>query len=101
MIVGDLPYGVVHGSVTRERQSSLTRNPAELLKACLPSWSAVLKPNGVLVIAWNCYVLPREEMVLLFEEQGLTVKKEDAYLQFEHRVDQSILRDIIVAQKKI
>ena len=101
MIVGDLPYGVVHGSVTRERQSSLTRNPAELLKACLPSWSAVLKPNGVLVIAWNCNVLPREEMVLLFEEQGLTVKNEDAYLQFEHRVDQSILRDIIVAQKKI
>ena len=46
-------------------------------------------------------MLPREEMVLLFEEQGLTVKNEDAYLQFEHRVDQSILRDIIVAQKKI
>ncbi len=100
MIVGDLPYGVQHGNITNKKQTSLTRNPAELLNACLPSWMEVLKPEGIIVLAWNSHVLSRDKMEQLFEDQGLTVKKDDAYLQFEHRVDQSILRDIIVAVKK-
>ncbi len=100
IIVGDLPYGVQHGNVTNEKQSSLTRNPTELLNACLPSWREVLKPNGVIVLSWNSNVLTRNKIEHLFEEQGFIVKKDDAYLQFEHRVDQSILRDIIVAQKQ-
>ena len=101
MIVGDLPYGVQHGNVTSEKQSSLTRNPAELLKSCLPSWLEVLKPNGVIVLAWNRNVLPRMKMEQLLEEKGLTVRKDEAFLQFEHRVDQSIIRDIVVAKKKL
>ena len=100
IIVGDLPYGVQHGNVTNEKQSSLTRNPTELLNACLPSWREVLKPNGVIVLSWNSNVLTRNKIEHLFEEQGFIVKKDDAYLQFEHSVDQSILRDIIVAQKQ-
>ena len=99
VIVGDLPYGVQHGNVTTEKQSSLTRNPSELLKACLPAWKEVLKPGGTIVLAWNSNVLPRAKMEQLFAEQGFDVKNEDSYLEFEHRVDQSILRDIIVAQK--
>lgn len=100
MIVGDLPYGVQHGNVTNEKQSSLTRNPAELLNACLPAWLRVLKPLGTVVLAWNSNVLPRNKMERLCEDNGLTVKRDPVYLQFEHRVDQSILRDIIVAQKR-
>jgi len=99
ILVGDLPYGVQHGNVTREQQSSLTRNPAELLRACLPAWLDVLKPGGAIVLAWNSNVLPRKKMEQLFAEQGCIVKNEPAYLQFEHRVDQSILRDMVVAQK--
>ncbi|MCL2300573.1 MAG: DNA methylase [Firmicutes bacterium] len=100
ILVGDLPYGVQHGNVTREGQSSLTRNPAELLRACLPAWRDVLKPGGAAVLAWNSHVLPREQMERIFMENGFLVKKEAAYLQFEHRVDQSILRDIVAAQKE-
>jgi DNA modification methylase len=99
IIVGDLPYGVQHGNVTNEKQSSLTRNPFELINACLPSWLEILKPDGIIVLAWNSNVLPRNKMEQLFEEKGLNVKGDNAYLQFAHRVDQSILRDIIVAQK--
>jgi tRNA G10 N-methylase Trm11 len=101
IIVGDLPYGVQHGNVTNERQTSLTRNPTELLNACLPSWLEVLKPKGIITLAWNSNVLPRNKMEQLFEEQGLIVKNDGPYLQFEHKVDQSILRDIIVAQKAL
>jgi tRNA G10 N-methylase Trm11 len=99
IIVGDLPYGVQHGNVTNEKQSSLTRNPAELLKTCLPSWLKVLKTNGVIVLSWNSKVLSRKKIEKLFKEQGLIIKNDDHYLQFEHRVDQSISRDIIAAQK--
>jgi len=101
MIVGDLPYGVQHGNVTNEKQSSMTRNPTELLHACLLSWYDVLKPNGILVLAWNNKVITRGKMERLFEEQGFTVKNDAAYLQFMHRVDQSIVRDILVAQKDL
>ncbi|MCL2512967.1 MAG: hypothetical protein FWF08_03615 [Oscillospiraceae bacterium] len=99
IIAGDLPYGVQHGNVTNEKQSSLTRNPAELLAACLTSWSQVLKPGGIIVLAWNSNVLPRKKMEEIFTEHGLTVKNDDVYLQFKHRVDKSILRDIIVGAR--
>lgn len=99
LLVGDLPYGVQHGNVTKENQSSLTRNPTELLNTCLPAWREVLKPMGTIALAWNCHVLPRQKMEYIFEELGFAVKRDTPYLQFEHRVDQSILRDIIVARK--
>jgi len=99
IIVGDLPYGVQHGNVTNEKQSSLTRNPSELLEMCLPSWAEVLKPGGVIVLAWNKNVLPREQMKKIFEQKKLKVLNDEDYIQFEHRVDRSILRDIIAARK--
>ena len=101
IIVGDLPYGVQHGNVTNEKQSSLTRNPTELLNSCLPAWLEILKPNGSIVLAWNSNILSRKKMEQLFAEQGFSVKNDEDYLQFEHRVDQSIVRDIIVAQKSL
>jgi len=99
MIVGDLPYGVQHANVTDEKQSAMTRNPAELLKACLPGWAEVLRPGGCMVFSWNSNVLARDKMAELFEKKGLTVLSDGPYAQFEHRVDQAILRDIVVARK--
>lgn len=99
LIVGDLPYGVQHGNVTNQKQSSLTRNPQELLSACLNGWYQVLRPEGVIVLSWNTYVLPREQFVELLEGAGFSVFKDGVYVEFEHRVDQSIKRDIIVAKK--
>lgn len=98
IIVGDLPYGVQHGSVTNEKQSSLTRNPKELLKACLPAWKDVLKTDGVMALSWNMFVLGRKELSKLLEDSGFMIFRSDSY-NFEHRVDQAINRDIIVAKK--
>ncbi len=99
VVVGDLPYGVQHGNVTGQKQNALTRNPKELVKHCLPAWQAVLKPGGTLVLAWNCQVLPREALAAIIREAGMTVLEGEAYSHFSHRVDQSIQRDLIVAQK--
>ena len=99
VIVGDLPYGVQHSNVSREKQSSMTRNPSELLAVCLPAWLEVLKKNGVIALAWNQHVLPRQEMEQLLSDHGFVVNRDSAYLDFAHRVDQSILRDVVVAHK--
>lgn len=100
IIVGDLPYGVQHANVTSQNQSSFTRSPKELLLACLPSWVDSLKSGGVIVLAWNRFVLKREQMEEIFAKYSLVVMNESPYNQFEHRVDQAINRDILVARKK-
>ena len=99
LLVADLPYGVQHGNVTNEKQNALTRNPDQLLKVCLPSWHAVLKPGGVIALAWNRNVLSREKLAAICEKEGFTVINDYPYDQFEHRVDQAIRRDILIAKK--
>jgi len=99
IIAGDLPYGVQHANVTNEKQSSFTRNPEELLAACLPSWLDVLKNGGVIALSWNRNVLPRENIVRQLAANGVAVLDEGAYAQFAHRVDQSIWRDVVVGIK--
>ncbi|MDD4772905.1 MAG: hypothetical protein PHZ09_04795 [Eubacteriales bacterium] len=98
VIAGDLPYGVQHGNVSNEKQSSLTRNPAELLRHCLPVWKKCLRPGGAAAFAWNINVFPREEMEGIFISEGFKPQKAP-YDNLRHRVDASITRDIIVCLK--
>ncbi len=99
LIVGDLPYGVQHGNTTG-RAKSFTRNPSELLHECLPAWKTVLKPGGAVVIAWNSFLASPKKLAAIFTELGFEVKTEAPYNQFEHMVDHSIKRDVLVALKK-
>lgn len=96
-IVTDLPYGVLHGS--RTAQQDLARRPLELLDAALPAWTKVLKRGGAIGIAWNRHVAGREKVVDLFAAHGLDVLQSEPYRSFRHDVDQSILRDVLVARK--
>jgi 16S rRNA G966 N2-methylase RsmD len=98
LIVGDLPYGVQHSSVTNEKQSSFTRNPKELLLQCLPVWKEVLKPRGVLALSWNTFVLSRKDLSGMLEAGGFEVFRGENW-HFGHKVDQAIHRDIAVARK--
>lgn len=97
ILVGDLPYGVQHGVVTQEKQSPMTRDPKLLLDGCLPAWREVLKPGGVAVFAWNRHVFSRDAM----QDVLLRHRMRPLYpeLDFSHRVDQAILRDVVIAQK--
>jgi hypothetical protein len=99
IIAGDLPYGVRHGNVTRFTTGSPTRNPGELVAACLPAWIRCLRPGGTVALSWNAFVLPRTEMDRMFQEAGLIVLDGSPYGRLEHRVDQAIKRDVIIARK--
>lgn len=101
LLVGDLPYGVQHGSRTQKgkaRQPPL-RNPSELLGEALPSWLSVLTSGGCMVLAWNSLVSPRAEMIAAAARHGLNPVGGDHLERLSHRVDQSIRRDVLVFRK--
>ncbi len=95
LIVADAPYGVQHGSKT----TRLARSPLELLAAAVPGWSRLLKPGGAIGLAWNTFVARRDDAARILASAGLEVITAEPYLDFHHRVDQAINRDILVARK--
>ena len=95
LIVTDAPYGVQHGAHGAE---TTARKPVDLLASALPIWRAALRPGGAIGIAWNNLVLRREKLAQLLAENGLEVCTSLAHDSFEHRVDASIRRDLIVGR---
>ena len=96
-IVADAPYGVAHGS--RTVAAGLKRSPLNLLAEAVPGWARLLRPGGALGLSWNTHVARRADAAGVLASAGLTVLDEGAYVRFEHRVDQAITRDILVARK--
>lgn len=107
LIVTDAPYGVQHGSRAQGgRQAgrkgggeALSRSPVQLLQAAVPVWARLLRPGGAIGISWNTHVARREELASILTDNGFDVPGSEAYRGFRHRVDQAIIRDLIVARK--
>ena len=97
LVVADAPYGIQRGS--RATGKGLARSPLDLLAEAAPAWVRVLRPSGALGISWNTFVARREDAVAALAAAGLQVMDSGPYLDFRHRVDQAILRDILVARK--
>ncbi|HZK34038.1 MAG TPA: hypothetical protein VFD33_01845 [Bacillota bacterium] len=97
MIVGDLPYGVKHGS--NAKTGSFSRNPAGLLREALPHWYKLLKKGGSIVLSWNTYLSSKDDLAQIMQDSGFKLLSGDPYNGFAHRVDQAIIRDIIVGKK--
>jgi Putative RNA methylase family UPF0020 len=97
LVVADAPYGVQHGSRTAAR--GLARSPADLLAAAAPAWASLLRSGGACGIAWNTLVARRDEAAKILADAGLDPVDSGPYLGFRHRVDQAIVRDILVARK--
>ncbi|MGA8246100.1 MAG: hypothetical protein WB797_04285, partial [Nocardioides sp.] len=60
----------------------------------------VLRPGGALGVAVNVRTSPRAETLAVLAEAGLEPLDTEPYRRFEHRVDQAIVRDIVVATKR-
>src|SRR5256884_1950435 len=93
VIVADAPYGVAHGS---HAGGARTRGPLDLLRAAVPVWTQLLADGGALGISWNTHVASRAEAAKVLADNGLPVLD---YPDLSHRVDQAILRDVLVARK--
>lgn len=89
LIVTDAPYGVQHqGSKDR-------RSPEDTLLTAIPGWADSLAPGGRMAIAFNSYMPKRATLQDAIAAQGLTCLPTD----LEHRMSESILRDIILAER--
>jgi len=97
LIVTDAPYGVQHGS--RSSAAGLGRRPQALLAAAVPAWAKLLRPGGAAGVAWNTLVASRDETASILSDAGLELVESGPYEQLRHRVDQGIVRDIVVARK--
>ena len=95
IIMGDLPYGVQHSSKSKKE----SRNAFPMLVEALPGWHKVLKPGGVLALAWNLFLIDRQQMTDAIQSAGFTVCMNAAGDDFSHRVDQAINRDVIIGIK--
>ncbi|MEU5860676.1 SAM-dependent methyltransferase [Nonomuraea sp. NPDC047529] len=93
VVVTDAPYGVQHGS---KGGGGLSRSPLELLRQAVPIWAELLRPGGAMGISWNTYGGKSAELAAILTGAGLEVMD---YPDFEHWVDQAIVRDILVARK--
>jgi putative RNA methylase family UPF0020 len=97
LVVADAPYGVQHGSRTAAK--GLARSPLDLLADAAPVWAGLLRSGGACGLAWNTLVARREEAAKILAGAGLDPVDSGPYLRFRHRVDQAIVRDILVARK--
>ncbi|MDF5753994.1 SAM-dependent methyltransferase [Spongiactinospora sp. TRM90649] len=95
LLVTDAPYGVQHGT---RGGGGLARSPLGLLRQAVPLWRELVRPGGAIGISFNTYVAKRDELADVLAGSGLEVLDDAAYRAFEHRVDQAIVRDILVAR---
>ncbi len=98
IIVSDLPYGVQHGSKS-ENETKMARSARRLLEEALPTWHHVLKTKGSIVLSYNEFTMKYDEVAIALEESGFKVLDEAPYINYFHRVNQSINRNLIVAIK--
>jgi Putative RNA methylase family UPF0020 len=99
ILVTDAPYGVQHGSRTGAK--GLARGPLDLLASAVHGWTTLLRAGGAVGIAWNTIVARREDAAAILADAGLEPLEEPPYLGFRHRVDQAIVRDILIARKPL
>lgn len=92
-VIADLPYGVQHAS--RARPDARSRRPEDLLDAALDGWIGAMKPGAAMGLSWNAKVLARDTLVEVLVDHGLVPSTPEK--PFEHRVDQAITRDLVVA----
>jgi SAM-dependent methyltransferase len=94
VLVADAPYGVAHGAPGSAGRS---RGLRDLLHAAVPVWVQLLRPGGALALAWNTYNADRADVAAILAGSGLRVLDGPGYDDLEHRVDQAIIRDVLVA----
>jgi tRNA G10 N-methylase Trm11 len=92
VLVGDLPYGIHHGSTS---SGNLARSPADLVQAALPGWRGLLRRGAGLALAWNLKTFPRGDFEDMLRAAGFDVMADAE--SFDHRVDRSITRGIVLA----
>ncbi len=93
VVVGDLPYGVQHRA---SASASTPRAPEDLLAASVDGWRSMMRRGSAIGLSWNLRTMERAQVVARLGAAGFEVV--DHPVSFEHVVDRSITRDLVVAR---
>ncbi|MCL1988965.1 MAG: hypothetical protein FWG64_13495 [Firmicutes bacterium] len=102
IIIADLPYGVQHKKTNNKAKHSQNQNTESrlpLVTQSLPAWHKVLSPKGVIILAYNLFLIAREELEQELTNNGFSLVMPKGDKSCIHRVDQAINRDIIIGIK--
>lgn len=90
LLVCDLPYGVQHFTTKN------TRNPLSVIEECAGPWKKCLKKTGAAVLAYNRNNPKRNALINVFQQEGFEAQPFTA----EHRMSESIVRDVVILRIK-
>jgi hypothetical protein len=94
MIVTDLPYGIQHRARSGDANSATSVD--ELVESVSMRWADWLRTGGTVAASWNLKSLGRSEMIAVLARAQFN---EVITGSFEHRVDRTITRDVVVARR--
>jgi len=94
-IVADLPYGVQHVATSGD---AARRSPRDLVAALAPNWHQVVRPGGVIVLAYNTLTMDRDGLADVLLGAGWT-PDDLGGMSLVHEVDASIRRDVMIAHR--
>ena len=95
LLACDLPYGVQHGGSGAD---GLTRDASRTVVECAAGWYRVLRRGAGAALAYNVHTTPREKLAHAMAQAGFSVLPPIEGMA--HRVDQAILRDVLLARKE-
>ena len=99
MIVGDLPYGIQHFNAKGAKKGAKRRDADDFFAEAFPSWNASLKKGGSLVVSFNEHTADKKNIAQVLINSGMNVLDDEKYDDYRHKVDSSIIRNLVVAVK--
>lgn len=94
MIVSDLPYGIQHQA--RADGERTPTSVSDLVEQVAARWPSQIRTGGAVALSWNTRTLHPSDMAVLLGQVGF---EEVPTRGFEHQVDRTITRDVLVARR--
>jgi len=94
MIVSDLPYGIQHQA--RSAGGRVPTSVADLVANVSSRWPEQIRTGGSVALSWNVKSLSANDMVAVLDGTGFD---QVATAGFEHQVDRTITRDVVLARR--
>jgi hypothetical protein len=95
MLVSDLPYGIQHQARSDGKRTPTTI--VDLVENVATRWPEQIRTGGSVALSWNTKTVRPSEMAALLQPVGFDTVPTRG---FEHQVDRTITRDVLLATRR-
>ncbi len=95
MVVSDLPYGIQHQA--RSDRDGTPTSVGDLVENVAARWPSQIRTGGSVALSWNTKTLSAVALAGLLGRVGFD---DIATRGFEHQVDRTITRDVLLARRR-